>query len=66
VIVVVNGQPREVEEGTSLLDLLPEAPGRSRGTAIARNSEVVPKTSWAAVQLQAGDRVEVLNAIGGG
>jgi thiamine biosynthesis protein ThiS len=33
---------------------------------VARNGEVVPKTEWAAVEVQAGDRIEVLNAIGGG
>jgi sulfur carrier protein len=66
VILVVNGRQREVGEGTTLLDLVPEVAGPHRGVAIARNGEVVPKTSWAAVQVEAGDRIELLNAIGGG
>ena len=65
-ILVVNGRPREVAEETTLLDLVPEVAGAPRGVAIARNGEVVPKTSWAGVQLQPGDRIELLNAIGGG
>jgi sulfur carrier protein len=66
VILTVNGRPREVGEGTTLLDLIPQAPGRPRGIAIARNGEVVPKASWDAVRVEAGDRIELLNAIGGG
>ncbi|MEA2507466.1 MAG: sulfur carrier protein [Actinomycetota bacterium] len=68
--LVVNGEAREVGEGTTLVDLIPqridEGAGEARGIAVARNGEVVPKTEWAAVEVQAGDRIEVLNAIGGG
>jgi sulfur carrier protein len=68
--LVVNGEAREVGEGTTLVDLIPQreaaSSGRARGIAVARNGEVVPKAEWAAVEVQPGDRIEVLNAIGGG
>jgi sulfur carrier protein len=65
--LVVNGCSREVGEETTLQDLVPEPRGGApRGIAIARNGEVVPKSQWPAVQVQAGDRIEILNAIGGG
>jgi sulfur carrier protein len=68
--LVVNGEPREVGEGTTLLDLIPggaeETIQEQRGIAVARNGEVVPRRRWTEVRLQAGDRIEVLNAIGGG
>jgi sulfur carrier protein len=69
--LVVNGEAREVGEGTTLVDLIPrriDAAGsrEARGIAVARNGEVVPKADWAVVEVQPGDRIEVLNAIGGG
>jgi sulfur carrier protein len=69
--LVVNGEAREVGEGTTLVDLIPrriDAAGsrEGRGIAVARNGEVVPKADWAVVEVQPGDRIEVLNAIGGG
>ena len=34
--------------------------------AVARNREVVPRSSYASTTLAAGDRVEILEAVGGG
>jgi sulfur carrier protein len=67
VILTVNGERREVAEDATLADLLP--PNRTpdgRGVAIARNGEVVPRAVWREQRLEAGDRVEILNAVGGG
>lgn len=65
--LVVNGRSREVAEDTTLQDLVPVRTGKiARGIAIARNGEVVPKSQWSAVQVRTGDRIEILNAIGGG
>jgi sulfur carrier protein len=63
----VNGQGREVGEGTTLQDLLADSTQQEgRGVAIARNGEVVPRRGWADVQVEPGDRIEILNAVGGG
>jgi sulfur carrier protein len=67
VTLVLNGQHLDVQEGTTLQDLLPPAgPEPSRGVAIARNGEVVPRSGWASVRVEAGDRIEILHAVGGG
>jgi sulfur carrier protein len=66
-IVMVNGSGREVGEGSTLQDLLPDgARNGGRGVAIARNGDVVPRHTWADVPVQEGDRIEILNAVGGG
>lgn len=65
-IVVLNGRDREVGEGTTLQDLLPEAARQGLGVAIAHNGAVVPRSGWAEVLVDPGDRVEILNAVGGG
>ena len=65
--LVINGVQREVGEGSTLRDLLPEAASRGgRGVAIARNGEVVPRSGWSEVRVEPGDRIEILNAVGGG
>jgi sulfur carrier protein len=65
--VTVNGSGREVGQGTTLQDLLPDgARNGGRGVAIAHNGDVVPRRTWGEVQVQDGDRVEILNAVGGG
>lgn len=67
-IVVVNGRDEQLEQGVTVSDLLrrlgrdPGAPG----TAVARNGEVVPRRAWATADLADGDRLEVLDAVGGG
>ena len=66
--LVVNGSLLEVAKGHTVSDVVKRvAPDRpTRGTAVARNGEVVPRSEWEAVALEDGDRIEVLHAIGGG
>lgn len=37
-----------------------------RGTAVAHNAEVVPRSEWATTRLAHGDRLEVLTVAQGG
>lgn len=62
VTVTVNGEGRELEEGTTLGALV-DSP---QGIAIALNGVVVPATSWSATRLAGGDSVEVVTAHQGG
>ena len=66
--LVVNGSTVELGAEATVAELVEQvAPGRAeRGTAVAVNGEVVPKTQWSVARLSSGDRVEVLHAIGGG
>ncbi len=64
--VIVNGRARELRAGTTV-DALVDAIGCSRkGTAVAVNEDVVPRSTWVSVELQPGDRIEVLTARQGG
>jgi sulfur carrier protein len=67
VTLVVNGERLEVAEGATLQDLLPTGGVEPRrGLAIARNGEVVPRSGWKVVRVEAGDRIEILRAEGRG
>ena len=64
----VNGEPRDVPEGSTIEDLLrllgrdPATPG----VAVAVNEAVVRRADWAATALAEGDRVELVTASQGG
>jgi sulfur carrier protein len=68
VIIVVNGESREVADGLGLTELLREMelPPEQRGIAVARNGDVVLRASWPETTLAAGDRLEILHAVQGG
>jgi thiamine biosynthesis protein ThiS len=65
-LVQVNGEPREVREGDTLLSLLAALGLSPAQVAIERNLEVVPRATYAQVALAPGDRVEVVSFVGGG
>jgi sulfur carrier protein len=64
--VVLNGEPRELAAGTTLADLLRSIDLGQRRFAVEINEELVPRSAHAHRVLQAGDRVEIVQAIGGG
>jgi sulfur carrier protein len=66
--VVVNGTAREIEAGTTVADLVAELAGEpnAKGVAAALNGAVVPRGRWRLLELQDGDRVEILTAVQGG
>jgi thiamine biosynthesis protein ThiS len=64
--VTLNGEAREVPEGTTVQALLERAGVDRRRCAVEVNLEVVPKTRHGERLLAPGDRVEVVTMVGGG
>jgi sulfur carrier protein len=64
--IVINGQPRPVNEGTTVATLISELGLAGRPVAVERNREVVPRAQHASTVLAAGDRLEVVTFVGGG
>lgn len=64
--ITVNGEPREVAEGTSLEALLAHLGVTLKYTAVAVNREVTPKGEYATTVLRESDRVEIVRPMGGG
>ncbi|MEB2345918.1 MAG: sulfur carrier protein ThiS [Deltaproteobacteria bacterium] len=64
--LTVNGEPRAVPAGASVRVLLGLLGLEGRRVAVAVNREVVPRSAYDTRCLAAGDRVEVLEAVGGG
>jgi sulfur carrier protein len=65
--VWVNGEAREVPEGTTLAALLELLRiGGGPGVAVEVNAEVVRRTRHTEHRLQPQDRVEIVTFVGGG
>ena len=76
--ITVNGQQRELPQPATVLALVAETTGRAigddgrpadggrLGVAVALNSDVVPRGSWAGTPLAPGDAVELVTAMQGG
>ena len=64
--IELNGQPRTLQTDCTLAGLLEIEGFAQRRVAVEVNGEIVPRGSHASHVLQAGDRVEIVHALGGG
>jgi sulfur carrier protein len=64
--VVINGQPRVVNEGTTVAGLIGELGLTGKPVAVERNREVVPRAMHSSTVLAPGDHLEVVTFVGGG
>ncbi len=64
--IFLNGNREEISEGLTAAGLLGKLGLEDRRIAVEVNREVVVRSAFATRVLQAGDRVEIIHAIGGG
>ena len=64
--ITVNGEARSVAPATTVAALVAELGLTGRKIAVAVNREVVPRRAYGARELSDGDRIEILEAVGGG
>jgi thiamine biosynthesis protein ThiS len=64
--LLVNGESRSVPPGCTLGHLLDSLGLAEKRIAVAVNRDVVPRSEFATHRLGAGDRIEILEAVGGG
>lgn len=64
--VIVNGEPSEIRDSSSVADLLDGLRiGRER-VAVEVNLDIVPKARYDAHLLSEGDKIEIVHFVGGG
>ena len=64
--IQVNGDTREYGENCTVADVIADLELTGKRIAVELNKEILPFTEHASQQLQDGDRVEIVQAIGGG
>jgi sulfur carrier protein len=66
ITVSINGEPRQLLATTTVAALIEEMGLTGRRIALERNGEIVPRSTFLVQQLTAGDRLEIVVAVGGG
>lgn len=64
--VIINGEPRELDQPLSVAELLHQLRFSLRGVAVELNLEIVPRSRHAECTLRDGDRLEIVSLVGGG
>jgi sulfur carrier protein len=66
ITITLNGERYALDSGTSVAALVEALKMRPARVAVEINREVVPKARYTATEIRAGDRVEIINFVGGG
>ncbi len=64
--LIVNGSSRTVAAGILLVDLIEQMQLGGRRLAVELNGDVLPRSQYPNTTLADGDRLEIVQAIGGG
>ena len=64
-LLMINGEQVEAA-GKTLSDYLKEAGYDTRGIAVERNGEVIPRSRYDSTILKDGDQVELVHCVAGG
>ena len=65
-LIQVNGEPQEVNDGLALPELITQLKLRAEQIAVELNHEVLKRSSWEGTILHPNDRVEIVHFVGGG
>ncbi|HET9031050.1 MAG TPA: sulfur carrier protein ThiS [Candidatus Aquilonibacter sp.] len=62
----INGEMRELPEGTTIAALLETLGAARSGIAVARNERVVRRAEFETQKIADGDTIEIIKAVAGG
>ena len=66
ITVSINGVPRQLPANTTVAALVGEMGLSGKRIALECNGEIVPRSTFVTRQLSAGDKLEIVVAVGGG
>lgn len=64
--ITVNGEPRDVNAGTTVLSLLQGLNLQPQATVVQRNADIVDRNRFGDTALAEGDALELVRFVGGG
>jgi sulfur carrier protein len=64
--IVINGEPREVPDGLTVLALLESLGLEPGGVAVELDTLILKKPEWPLRSLHPGARLEIVHFVGGG
>jgi len=66
VTIQLNGDPHDVQDGTTVAALLAQLEIDPRRVAVERNFVVLKRELYGSTTIEAGDQIEIVNFVGGG
>ena len=64
--IELNGEPRELQAGATLAELVRSLGLACEQVAVERNLRLVPRREFERTELASGDRIELVTLVGGG
>jgi sulfur carrier protein len=64
--LIINGEKIEFKEGITISEILKELKIEEKAMAVAVNMEIVKKDKWEQFSPKGGDKIEILQFVGGG
>ena len=64
--IIVNGEPHQLPEPLTLIELLDSLAVDSRRVAVEHNLQIIRRRAFVDTMVRAGDRIEIVNLVGGG
>jgi sulfur carrier protein len=65
-LITLNGDPFELEQPLSVTDLLTRLAIDPRRVAVEHNLTILKRQAFSEIVVREGDRVEIVNFVGGG
>ncbi len=66
IVIALNGEKFETETGANVSVLLQDLAINITNVAIELNGEILPKSQYEKTTLNPGDKIEIINFVGGG
>jgi thiamine biosynthesis protein ThiS len=64
--LTINGEDKDVADGTTVAELVASLGLAGRRVAVERNRQVLPAALWPAERLADSDELEIVHFVGGG
>lgn len=65
-VIEVNGESVDIQDMTTIADLIETQQMTDRRFVVVLNDEIVPKSSWSDTQVNVGDQIDIMSPISGG
>ena len=65
-IIIVNGDPTDIAEGSGISDLIKAVGLDTKRVAVELNKRIVRRVDWDSTTISEGDKVEIVHFVGGG
>jgi thiamine biosynthesis protein ThiS len=66
IVIQVNGESRETTEGMTVRGLLDQLGLNAGRLAVEYNLQILPKAKWEETRIASGDKLEIVQFVGGG